>query len=79
MSVEPVVADYTDGLANVALGQRQLGERRMFLYIGSSIGNFDMPFALRILRDIRRQLMPGDTLLLGADLVKDRQTTAGCL
>ena len=44
----------------------------MFLYIGSSIGNFDMPFALRILRDVRRQLVPGDTLLLGADLVKDR-------
>jgi L-histidine Nalpha-methyltransferase len=73
VTVEPVVADYTDGLANVALGQRQLGERRMFLYIGSSIGNFDMPLALRILRDIRRQLLPGDTLLLGADLVKDRQ------
>jgi uncharacterized SAM-dependent methyltransferase len=48
-------------------------ERRMFLYIGSSIGNFDLPFALRILRDVRRQLLPGDTLLLGADLAKDRQ------
>jgi L-histidine Nalpha-methyltransferase len=74
VTVESLVADYTDGLANVDLGMRQLGERRMFLYIGSSIGNFDMPFALRILRDIRRQLLPGDTLLLGADLVKDRQT-----
>jgi L-histidine Nalpha-methyltransferase len=73
VSVEPVVADYTDGLGNVALGQRGLGERRMFLYIGSSIGNFDMPFALRILRDVRSQLVTGDTLLLGADLVKDRQ------
>ncbi len=72
VSVEPVVVDYTDGLANVAFGQRQPGERRMFLYIGSSIGNFDMPFALRILRDVRRQLLPGDSLLLGADLVKDR-------
>ncbi len=70
--VEPVVVDYTDGLSQVNFGQRQPGDRRMFLYIGSSIGNFDMPFALRILRDIRRQLVPGDTLLLGADLVKDR-------
>jgi dimethylhistidine N-methyltransferase len=72
VSVDRVVCDYTDGLENVPLGHRQLGDRRMFLYIGSSIGNFDMPFALRILRDIRRQLVPGDTLLLGADLVKDR-------
>ena len=71
--VKPIVADYADGLANVPFSQREPGERRMFLYIGSSIGNFDMPFALRILRDVRRQLVPGDTLLLGADLVKDRQ------
>ena len=74
VSVETIVCDYTDGLATVPLGQRKPGDRRMFLYIGSSIGNFDMPFALRILRDVRRQLLPGDTLLLGADLVKDRQT-----
>ncbi len=74
VSVEPFVVDYTDGLSQVNFAQRQLGDRRMFLYIGSSIGNFDMPFALRILRDIRGQLVPGDTLLLGADLVKDRQT-----
>ena len=75
LAVEPLVADYTDGLANVGdrLSSRSVNERRMFLYIGSSIGNFDLPFALRILRDVRRQLLPGDTLLLGADLVKDRQ------
>lgn len=76
VTVEPLVADYTDGLANAGdrLSFRRPGERRMFLYIGSSIGNFDMPFALQILRDIRRQLLPGDSLLLGADLVKDRKT-----
>ena len=73
--VEAVVSDYTDGLSGIAeqLGPRQPCDRRMFLYIGSSIGNFEMPFALQILRDIRRQLLPGDKLLLGADLVKDRQ------
>jgi dimethylhistidine N-methyltransferase len=75
--VEPVVADYTDGLGSLAKelgGQRQPGERKLFLYIGSSIGNFDLPRALRILRDVRQQLLPGDSLLLGADLVKDRET-----
>lgn len=70
--VETVVVDYTEGLSQVNLGQRQPGDHRMFLYIGSSIGNFDGPYALRILSDVRRQLLPGDTLLLGADLVKDR-------
>jgi L-histidine Nalpha-methyltransferase len=72
--VETVVVDYTQGLSQVSLGQRQPGDHRMFLYIGSSIGNFDRPSALRILSDVRRQLLPGDALLLGADLVKDRQT-----
>ncbi|AXC09573.1 Dimethylhistidine N-methyltransferase [Acidisarcina polymorpha] len=75
LTVEPIVSDYTDGLSNVAgqLNHRKSGERRMFLYIGSSIGNFELPHALQILRDVRAQLIPGDSLLLGADLVKDRQ------
>ena len=77
VTVEQVVADYTEGLeasVHEPAGQRQPGERRLFLYIGSSIGNFDLPHALRILRDLRRQLIPEDSLLLGVDLVKDRQT-----
>ena len=77
LTVVPVVADYTDGLHNLAeelSGERKPGERRVFLYIGSSIGNFDLPHALQVLRDVRAQLLPGDALLLGADLVKDRDT-----
>jgi dimethylhistidine N-methyltransferase len=75
--VEPIVADYTEGLGSLGKelgGQRQPGERKLILYIGSSIGNFDLPHALRILRDVRQQLLPGDALLLGTDLVKDRET-----
>ena len=41
------------------------------LYIGSSIGNFAHHEAVSILRNLRAQLRPGDTLLLGTDLVKD--------
>ena len=40
------------------------------LYIGSSIGNFAPDDAAEILRKLRGQLGPGDTLLLGTDLVK---------
>jgi dimethylhistidine N-methyltransferase len=77
LTVVPVVADYTDGLHRIAEepgGQRKPGDRRLFLYIGSSIGNFDLAHALQIVRDVRAQLLPGDALLLGADLVKDRDT-----
>ncbi len=41
------------------------------LYIGSSIGNFAPEEATAILRKVRGQLRPGDSLLLGTDLVKE--------
>ena len=50
------------------------GERRLVLYIGSSIGNFEPHDAKRLLRRVRAGLSKGDGLLLGVDLVKDRNT-----
>ena len=43
------------------------------LYIGSSIGNFSPDEAVAVLRNLRAQLRPGDSLLLGTDLVKDER------
>ncbi len=45
--------------------------RRLALYIGSSIGNFDPEEAVELLRWLRTQLQPGDALLLGTDMAKD--------
>lgn len=45
--------------------------RRLALYIGSSIGNFDPEDAVDLLSWLRTQLQPGDALLLGTDMVKD--------
>ncbi|MHB8302605.1 MAG: L-histidine N(alpha)-methyltransferase [Acidobacteriaceae bacterium] len=45
--------------------------RRLALYIGSSIGNFDPADAVGLLRWLRQQLQPGDALLLGTDMVKE--------
>lgn len=69
VTVIPRVGDYTDGLGRIDCA----GQRRMVMYIGSSIGNFEPADALTLLRDIRRQLAPGDKLLLGTDMVKDTQ------
>jgi dimethylhistidine N-methyltransferase len=52
----------------------QTGERRLVLYIGSSIGNFEPHQARLILRRVRNGLSKGDAMLLGVDLVKDRST-----
>src|SRR5580704_14581167 len=69
VAVVPRVCDYTEGLGQIDAG----GERRMVLYIGSSIGNFEPTDALQILRDMRKDLTPGDKLLLGVDMVKDTE------
>jgi dimethylhistidine N-methyltransferase len=67
----PRVMDYTHGLNLEPAGT---GERRLVLYIGSSIGNFEPRAAAELLRGVRAGLAPGDTLLLGVDLVKDEST-----
>jgi L-histidine Nalpha-methyltransferase len=68
VTVEPIVADYTEGLRQNGASH---GERRLVLYIGSSIGNFSPADAIEVLRGVRGQLLPGDCLLLGTDMVKD--------
>lgn len=60
---------YLDGLQDVT-SRRSRGQTLLVLFLGSAIGNFDPPAADRFLRDIRRQLKPGDALLLGTDLEK---------
>jgi dimethylhistidine N-methyltransferase len=65
VSVEPLVADYTRGFA---LEPCAPGERRLALFIGSSIGNFEPEDALVLLSGLRDALDPEDTLLLGVDL-----------
>jgi L-histidine Nalpha-methyltransferase len=70
VTVLPQVADYTDGLGEIAAAD---GHRRVVLYIGSSIGNFEPREALLLLRQVRKQLAPGEALLLGVDMVKDHQ------
>jgi dimethylhistidine N-methyltransferase len=70
LTVKPVVADYTSGFEKIA--PRHGGEeRRLVLYIGSSIGNFDPHEAEALLAKVRASLAPGDGLLLGVDMVKD--------
>jgi dimethylhistidine N-methyltransferase len=63
--------DYTHGLE---LDPAEPDERRLVLYIGSSIGNFEPDEALRLLRQVRAGVNPGDGLLLGVDLAKDEPT-----
>jgi L-histidine Nalpha-methyltransferase len=64
--VRPVIADFSDGFHFL----REISGRKLVLYLGSSIGNFDWNDAIALLRKVRDQLCPGDALLLGTDMVK---------
>jgi L-histidine Nalpha-methyltransferase len=66
------LAQSRDNQVGIDFDYLSLGERRLVLYIGSSIGNFEPHEARRILRNVRAGLKQGDTLLLGVDLVKDK-------
>lgn len=66
LRVNPIVADYTGGVEALS----RISGRKLVLYIGSSIGNFEPDEAVRMLRRIRRTLRAGDALLLGADFAK---------
>ncbi|SCY57867.1 L-histidine N(alpha)-methyltransferase [Nitrosospira sp. Nsp13] len=67
VKVHPQVGDFED----LAFLARQTPPR-VVLYIGSSIGNLEQDDAISLLRNIAQHLSSGDQLLLGVDLVKNR-------
>jgi|SRR6185369_2549296 dimethylhistidine N-methyltransferase len=66
IEVRPEVLDYTESLAGI----EKVEGRKLVLYIGSSIGNFEPFHAGALLRKVRSALNPGDALLLGTDMRK---------
>jgi dimethylhistidine N-methyltransferase len=69
MSIVGFEREYLDGLVEVA-ARRPKGQHLLVLFLGSTIGNFERPAAAGFLRQMRRILQPGDSLLLGTDLEK---------
>jgi len=67
LAVEPAIADIAEEL-NLP---RRIPRPALFAFLGSTIGNFYPPAAIRLLRRIRAAMEPGDRFLLGVDLRKD--------
>jgi L-histidine N-alpha-methyltransferase len=68
LTVRPVVGRYPEDLGVL----ETLPGRRLVLFLGSNIGNYDPAAARALLAAVRRHLAPGDALLIGADLFKAR-------
>ena len=68
VTVHGHAATYDEGLSRLA--RKKLPGKKLVLFLGSNIGNFEPGQAHAFLKTIRASLHPGDGLLLGADLVR---------
>ncbi len=66
-----VAAEYHAGLARL---KDEIEGPKLILWLGSNVGNFDRPDAVRFLGRLRAAMADGDRLLMGVDLRKDRAT-----
>jgi dimethylhistidine N-methyltransferase len=64
-----IVDRYESGLDYL----KNLAGKKIIVFFGSSIGNFDQKAALDFLRRIHSSMNDGDLFLLGVDLVKDKR------
>jgi dimethylhistidine N-methyltransferase len=72
LPIAPVCADFTQfELAPEALPAHR---RRVIYFPGSTLGNFDTPEALALLRQMRRQIGGDGAVVIGIDLRKDAAT-----
>jgi L-histidine N-alpha-methyltransferase len=65
--VEPAIADISEEL-NLP---RRVPRPALYAFLGSTIGNFYPPAAIRLLGRVRAAMEPGDRFLMGVDLRKD--------
>ena len=66
VEIDAVCGDFEEHL-----GEIPGGGRRLVVFLGSTIGNLTAAPRAAFLRSLADTLAPGDTLLLGTDLVKD--------
>jgi L-histidine N-alpha-methyltransferase len=79
LAVHAIVADFEldlglaggDGSSGNGTGYGGTGGPRLVAFLGSTIGNMEPAERASFLRRVRERLRPGDTFLLGTDLVKD--------
>jgi len=67
LAVEPAIADISEEL-NIP---RRLPRPALYAFLGSTIGNFYPPAAIRLLARVRAAMQRGDRFLMGVDLRKD--------
>jgi dimethylhistidine N-methyltransferase len=73
----PIASEYGEGLrqaTRLAIREPQVADRKLVLFLGSSIGNFEPREARSFLETLRDGVGEDDALLIGFDLQKDPRT-----
>jgi L-histidine N-alpha-methyltransferase len=69
LEVLAIAGEYREGLEHL---RAMASPHKLVLWLGSNIGNLERAEAARFLAQVRGTLAPGDRLLVGIDLRKDR-------
>jgi L-histidine Nalpha-methyltransferase len=69
LDLKPLLGDYHGGLGNLP----GINGSRLFVFLGSTIGNFEQDEALAFMQELYKEMRPGDHLLLGVDRVKENE------
>jgi L-histidine N-alpha-methyltransferase len=75
--IKGIASGYIDGVAkvrNFIRSKDNVPNRKLILFLGSSIGNFEPDEARDFLRSIKKTMNNEDTLLIGFDLQKNTKT-----
>jgi len=73
LNIKTLTGEYFSALAQI---ETEPGRSKVILFLGSNIGNFPRPVAEDFLTRLSKNLVMGDMLLLGVDLVKDPRVVA---
>jgi len=69
LTISAIAAEYSAGIHAVPLGETP----SLILFLGSNMGNFERRDAVNFLGSIRERITQEDRILIGIDLVKDRE------
>lgn len=67
LGLNPLLGDYHGGLGNLPATQGS----HLFVFLGSTIGNFEQTDALEFIKELYTAMRHGDHLLIGVDRVKE--------
>lgn len=67
LGLKPLLGDYHGGLGNLPATHGS----HLFVFLGSTIGNFEQDDALEFIKEVYKAMRYGDHLLIGVDRVKE--------